>query len=249
MKKLILIISSLIIAISNLDAQTSIELTNNSTGIVITNNSDILEDVATGGQSHVYIQLKNISSSTVTYAVKKTEILINSGADAYFCWGGQCFPTTTTVTPAANYKTLAAGEVYAPQSFYYDENVAAGYSEIKYEIYNINNPNDAIAFTFKFNPTLTSIKNNSLHVASISDVYPNPAVNKAQLLINCNSIGNNAVINITNALGSVVISKNIELSLGKNAVVLDTESLTSGVYFATILTNNTKTIKKFTINK
>jgi hypothetical protein len=149
----------------------------------------------------------------------------------------------------ANYKTLLAGEVYAPQSFYYDENVAAGYSEIKYEIYNINNPNDAITFTFKFNPTTTFIKNNSSSFSSISDVYPNPAANKAQLIINCNSIGNNAVINITNALGSIVISKNIELSLGKNAVVLDIESLNAGIYFATILTNNVKTIKKFTINK
>jgi hypothetical protein len=249
MKKLILIISSLIIGLSNLNAQTSIELTNNSTGLLITNNSSILEDVATGGQSHVYIQLKNISSSSVTYAVKKTEVVINSGADAYFCWGGQCFPTTTTITPVANYKTLLAGEVYAPQSFYYDENVAAGYSEIKYEIYNINNPNDAITFTFKFNPTTTFIKNNSSSFSSISDVYPNPAANKAQLIINCNSIGNNAVINITNALGSIVISKNIELSLGKNAVVLDIESLNAGIYFATILTNNVKTIKKFTINK
>jgi len=249
MKKYILTLFTLLFAFSVAISQTSIQLTNTSTGLVIANNSSVLEDVVTGGQSHVYLQLQNTSSSSVTYAVKKTEVVINAGADAYFCWGGQCFPTTTTLTPSANYKTLAAGEVYAPQSFYYDENVAAGYSEIKYEIYNINNPNDAIVFTFKFNPSLTSIKYNSSTIVSISDIYPNPAVNKAQLLINSNSGGSNATINITNALGSVVISKNMELSLGKNAVVLDTESLSSGVYFATILTNNTKTIKKFTINK
>ena len=149
MKKNILTIFTLLFAFSVAIGQTSIQLTNTSTGLAIANNSSVLEDVVTGGQSHVYLQLQNTSSSSVTYAVKKTEVVLNSGADAYFCWGGQCFPTTTTLTPAANYKTLAAGEVYAPQSFYYDENVAAGYSEIKYEIYNITNPNDAITFTFK----------------------------------------------------------------------------------------------------
>lgn len=249
MKKLILIISSLIIGISNLKAQTSIELTNNSTGNIITNNSAILEDVATGGQSHVYIQLKNISSSSVTYAVKKTEVVINSGADAYFCWGGQCFPTTTTITPVANYKTLLAGEVYAPQSFYYDETVAAGYSEIKYEIYNINNTSDAITFTFKFNPTLLTIKDNSNLFTSISDVYPNPSSSKAQIIVNSKINVSNAIVSITNALGSVISLKNIQLTAGKNNIQLDSENLNSGIYFTTISSGNNKIVKKFTINK
>ena len=248
MKKLLLLASTLIIGLTNLSAQTSIQLTNNSTGNPITNNSVILEDVATGGQSHVYLQLKNISSSSVTYAVKKTEIVINSGADAYFCWGGQCFPSSTTVTPVANYATLTAGEVYAPQSFYYDENTAEGYSEVQYELYNVNNPNDAITFTFKFNPNLLSVRNNGNLFTSISDVYPNPSANKAQIMIN-SKINTNTSVSIVNALGSVVSVKNIELFAGKNSIHLDSENLNSGIYFATISSGNTKIVKKFTVNK
>ena len=248
MKKLLLLASTLIIGLTNFSAQTSIQLTNNSTGNPITNNSVILEDVATGGQSHVYLQLKNISSASVTYAVKKTEIVINSGADAYFCWGGQCFPSSTTVTPVANYATLTAGEVYAPQSFYYDENSTEGYSEVQYELYNVNNPNDAITFTFKFNPNLLSVRNNGNLFTSISDVYPNPSANKAQIMIN-SKINTNTSVSIVNALGSVVSVKNIELFAGKNSIHLDSENLNSGIYFATISSGNTKIVKKFTVNK
>ena len=249
MKKLLLIASTLFIGLSNANAQTSIELTNNSTGNPITNNDVILEDVTAGNQSHVYIQLKNISSSSVTYAVKKTEIIINSGADAYFCWGGTCFPSSTTITPVANYATLSAGQTYAPQSFYYDESTVEGYSEVKYEIYDINNANDAIVFTFKFNPTLLSVKNNGGLLTSISDVFPNPSANKAQIIINSKINFNAATVSITNALGSIVSTKNIELSAGKNNIHLDSENLNSGIYFATISSGNNKIVKKFTVNK
>ncbi|MES2761721.1 MAG: T9SS type A sorting domain-containing protein [Bacteroidota bacterium] len=248
MKKLLLIVSGLFIGLSNLDAQSSIELTNNSTGTPITNNSVFSEMVATGGQSHVYIQLKNIGSSTVTYAVKKYDIVTNSGGDAYFCWGGQCFPPTTTVTPVANYVTLTAGQLYTPQSFYYDETVAEGYTEVKYELYDVNNPSDAIVFTFKFNPLSTSVRDNSSLFSAVSGVYPNPSVSKAQISVN-SKVNLSTVVTITNALGAVVSAKNIDLSTGKNVITLDSENLTSGIYFATISSDNTKIVKKFTVNK
>jgi hypothetical protein len=249
MKKLLLIASTLFIGLTNINAQSSIQLTNNSTGDPITNNIVFLEDVATGGQSHVYIELKNISSSSVTYAVKKYDITINPGGDAYFCWGGQCFPTSTTVTPLANYVTLTAGQTYAPQSFYYDETISEGYTEVKYEVYDVNNTSDAVSFTFKFNPTLASVKDNGSLFTSISDVYPNPSVNKAQIIVNSKVNTNNASISITNALGSIVSVKNIELSAGKNNIHLDSENLNSGIYFATISSGNNKIVKKFTVNK
>lgn len=249
MKKLLLIASTLFIGFSNINAQSSIQLTNNSTGDPITNNIVFNEDVPTGGQSHVYIQLKNIGSSSVTYAVKKYDITINPGGDAYFCWGGQCFPTSTTVTPVANYVTLTAGQTYAPQSFYYDETVAAGYTEVKYEVYDVNNTSDAVSFTFKFNPTLASLKDNGNLLTSISDVYPNPSASKAQIMIHSKTNTNNATVSITNALGSVISVKNIELSTGKNNIHLDSENLNSGIYFATITSGNNKIVKKFTVNK
>lgn len=249
MKKLLLIASTAFLGLTSLTAQTSMQLTNNSTGDPITNGSVFLEDVTVGNQSHVYIQLKNISSSSVTYAVKKTEVTLNPGADAYFCWGGQCFPASTTITPVANYVTLTAGQTYAPQSFYYDENNTTGFSEIQYQIYDVNNTSDAINFTFKFNPTLASVKDNNNILSSVSDVYPNPSANKAQIKVASKINTNRASVSITNALGSLVSVKNIDLITGENNIQLDSESLNSGIYFATITSGNNKIVKKFVVNK
>lgn len=250
MKKLLLIILVLFTGLSTINSQTSIELGNNSSGGLILNNSFISEDVATGGQSHVYIQLKNVSTSSKTYALKRTDVILNPGADAYFCFGGQCFPTTTTMTPVSSYVTLNAGQSDTPQSLYYDENVAAGYSEIRYELFDVNNPSDALVFTFKFNPLLASVKSNASLFSSISNVYPNPSVNKAHININSTAYINGADVIITNALGSVVSSKNIDLFVGKNALLIDSENLPSGIYHVTISSsNNTKVVKKFIVNK
>lgn len=249
MKKLIHILIILFFGVFNANAQTSIELANGSAGGLILNNSIITENVTTGGQSHVYITTKNISTTSKTFALKRTDVILNPGADAYFCFGGVCFPTTTTMTPVSNYLTLNAGQSDTPQSLYYDENVAEGYSEIKYELFDVNNPNDVLTFTFKFNPLLASVKNNTALFSSVSDVYPNPTLSKSQITVISKVNISNASLSITNALGSVVYSKNVELSVGKNAILLDSENLSSGIYFATISSNHTKVVKKFTVNK
>lgn len=249
MQKILLIVSCLFVGLSNLNSQTSIQLSNNSAGGIISNNDIIYEDVTTGGQSHIYIALRNIGSSIKTFALKRTDVVLNPGADAYFCFGGQCFPTTTTMTPEDSYVTLDPNELDPPQSLYYDENIAEGYSEIKYELFDVNNTSDVLTFTFKFNPNLTSIKNNTSLFSSISDVYPNPAINNAQITFNSKVNTNEATINITNSLGAIVSSKNIHLSVGKNLINLDFDNLSSGIYFATITSMNTKNTKKFTINK
>jgi hypothetical protein len=246
MKKLLLLISTLVIGLSNTNAQTSLEISNNSQGGLIQNNDVITDDVLSGGQSHIYIAIKNISSSTKTYGLKRTDVVLNTDADAYFCFAGTCYVPAVTTSP--NNVTLNAGQQDQPTQIYLDENGVQGYSEIKYEVYDVNNPSDVVTFTFKYNPLLTSVKNHTALFASVSDVYPNPSVNKAQIVVN-STVANNAVISITNALGSVVSSRNLELTAGKNTVALDAENLNSGIYFATISSGNSKIVKKFTINK
>jgi hypothetical protein len=249
MRKILLIISSLFIGFSNANSQTSIQLSNNSAGGIILNNDIIYEDVTTGGQSHIYIALKNIGSSQKTFALKRTDVVLNAGADAYFCFGGQCFPTTTTMTPADSYVTLDPDQLDTPQSLYYDENMTEGYSEIKYELFDVNNTSDLLTFTFKFNPLLASVKNNTSLLSSISEIYPNPSINNAQITLNSKVNTKEATINITNSLGAIVSTKNIPLSVGKNVINLNFDNLSSGIYFATISYMNTKNTKKFTINK
>lgn len=246
MKKILLIVSSIFIGLGNLSAQ-SIELTNNSAGGVIANGDVITEDVTTGNQSHIYVGVKNISSSQKTFGLTRTDLVLNNGGDAYFCFGGTCYGSNVTTSPT--YEVIAAGAQSAPAQLYYDENNTAGYSEIKYKIYDINNITDAVTFTVKINPLLLSVKDNASIFSSASAVYPNPTTSKAQILINANTYANNSSVSITNALGSVISIKQIDLIAGKNVVSLDSENLSSGIYFATISADNHKIVKKFTVNK
>ena len=257
MKKLLLIASTLIIGLTNLNAQTSIEVRNNDLGGIIANNAVLLEDVAAGAQSLIHVSIKNIGSTTKTYGCFRTDITVNPastpgttmGGQPYFCFGGQCFPNSTYTATPAYYVTLNAGQNDVPTQIYLDEDAdVAGYSEIKYTFYDVNNPNDAQSFTIKYNPTLQSVKENSTILTSISEVYPNPSATKAQININSKAT-TTAVVSISNALGSTVSTKNVDLSLGKNNIQLDSENLPSGIYFATISANNSKIVKKFTVNK
>lgn len=249
MKKLLLIISSF--CVFGVKAQ-SFEMYDGSGGAMITNNQIITEDVLVGGQSHIYVYIKNTSSSSTTYAIRRTDQVLNSGSEAYFCFGslGTCFPpSSTTVTPT-DYLTVDAGASSGNQQLYFDENGPnQGYSEIIYEFFNVNNTSDKITFTFRFNPLLSGIKENSALFSSVSSVYPNPSNNNAHIKLHSTANIKNASVSILNSLGSTVSSNTTALNLGDNTVRLDTESLPSGIYFATISAGKTKIVKKFVVNK
>ncbi len=253
MKKFILLISTLIIALSNVNAQT-FEVYDGSIGGIIANNSVFSQTIAALGVSLLDINIKNTSATSKTFGISRVDNVINpgtgSGAKAYFCFGGQCFGSNVTTAPPANHVTVASGSTSVNQQLYFEEDdVTEGYSEITYKVYDVNNTTDFVTFKFIFNPLLASIKNNAALFASVSEIYPNPTVNKSQITINSRVNINTASLNITNALGSIIYSKNIELSVGKNTVIFDSENLSSGIYFATISSNNTKVVKKFTVNK
>lgn len=257
MKKILLIASSLLFGLS-VNAQSSIEVRNNDLGGVILNNDILTDNVAAAGTSTVHVSIKNISSTTKTYGLYRVDVVINPastpgvtyGAQPYFCFGGQCFSTTTYTAPAANYVTLTPGQTDAVTPLYLDEDGnVAGYSEVRYTFYDVNNTSDKQTFTIKYNSTLAGLKDNGNLFASVSDVYPNPSVNKAQVIVNSKTNSSDATVTITNALGSVISTNNVELSIGKNNIQLNSEGLSSGIYFATITLGNTRVVRKFTINK
>lgn len=250
MKKQLLSISIILVAFIA-KAQTSITVTDLSTSAVISNSATIFATTTTGGiPDEKDFTIKNISGGTISYHVRRTDILLNkiSSSDsalAYFCFGTACFPATTTITP-----TPVAVPSNGTQSLktYLEEATISGLSKVKYQIFNSSNVNDIFTFTIFYNSPL-KVNENADAIESVSDVFPNPSINKAQIVINSNVSTSNVIITITNALGSTVSKKSTELYNGKNAILLDTENLNSGIYFATIYSNNSKIVKKFTINK
>lgn len=256
MKKLLLIASAIFVSCLNVVAQSSVIVNDFSNGqTAILNNSILVLTTASNDHLTTEINVKNTSNTTKVYKLRRFDDILNSGASAYFCvGGGNCYGPGTMIAPLS--VTLAAsgtsGDDLYSQSLMYlldlEEGVNPGISHIRYQIYDENNLSDMFTFTIYYNDAV-SVKENTQSFSSISGIYPNPSVNKAYINLTSNEFVNDASVTITNSLGSIVSVKKIDLSLGKNTVALDSESLSSGIYFATISSNKNKITKKFTVNK
>jgi hypothetical protein len=239
-------------------AQSSLQVTNVSNGnSVITNGMVIYRTVGALAMDQIDINIQNISSGTKVYKMRmfhdtRNVVAPSDSSNPYFCFGGQCytpyvFTSTKTETLVTNGDAVTNGH---PISVHYDEATVAGVSSIRYRLFDIANPSgDQMEFTIKYNDPAASIKSYSSLLSFVSDVYPNPSNNKAFITVNSTVDSNTSLVTITNALGSNVFSKNVDLSIGKNTIPLDIETLSSGMYFATIISGNYKTVKKFNINK
>jgi hypothetical protein len=256
MKKLILIASTLFITSSLLTAQSSVIVNDFSNGQVsIANNSILSLTTLSGDHLTTEINVKNTSNTTKVYKLKRTDEILNPGASAYFCvGGGNCYTPATTIAPLSVTLTAngTSGDDLYSQSLMYlldlEEATNPGISHIKYEIYDVNNPSDLFTFTIYYNDAV-SVKENSQLFASISNVYPNPSINSANINLVSAEFLDNATLSITNSLGAIVSSKKIDLVAGKNTVTINSEFLVSGIYFVTISSNKNKIVKKFTVNK
>ena len=236
-------------------AQSSLLVTNVSAGSsTLTNGMVIYRTVGSGALDQVDINIQNLSSSTKTYKMRMyydTRHVVAAGdsSNPYFCFGTSCYPVNVLIS--TNSITLTANQIVNGTSVHYDEASMAGASSIRYKIYDPSNSSvDVMEFTVKYNDYLAvSVKTNPELILNISDVYPNPSNNRAFVTINTNSEVNNASLSIINSLGSIISLKNIELNIGKNVIPLDIETLSSGIYFTTITSGNSKIVKKIIINK
>ena len=255
MKKHILLASTLLISSLASFAQSTLLVTETAHGATISNGQVIYLTVGAVGSNQYDINIKNISSTTKAYKMKmfydvRNYVAVGDTANPFFCFITCEVPNTMvskTETLTPNQDAVSNGNNI---SLHYDEASVAGFSSIKYRLYDINNPTvDYMEFTMKYNDATASIKTNASLLSYVSDVFPNPSNTKASINVTSLYDVNNAVVSITNALGSIVSSKHIELYSGKNTIDLDPQALSSGLYFATITVNNAKITKKFTINK
>lgn len=257
MKKLYTLSLSILVSAFAI-AQSTLLVTNVTSGnSTITNGMIIYRAVGAGIMDQVDINIKNTSSSTKSYKMRmyydlRHVVAPSDSSNPYFCFGGTCYPVNKFISTQT--ETLTPGQDAVanshPISVHYDEASAAGISSIRYKIYDMNNSaSDFMEFTVVYNNNPAALKTNTSLFSNVSDVYPNPSGNKAFVSLNTSVDLNNVSISITNSLGSIVSSKNMELNIGKNVIPLDVESLSSGIYFTTITSGNSKIVKKIIINK
>lgn len=135
----------------------------------LNNGAVITLTTAIGQETKQIVDIRNISANTTnTYKVKRTDVVLNNGADAYFCFGGSCYGPGTPDAP--NALSLNAGQkasdlnsqqnpYYPLSADLYEGGTAISYSEVYYKFYNVANPNDTASFILKYNSLPSGITN------------------------------------------------------------------------------------------
>jgi hypothetical protein len=233
-------------------AQSTIKLNIYDTTYIISANDVIHVKTKANKTSITEIDITNTGSTNNLYKVKRMDVLLNTDALAYFCVAGGCY--TELVSTSADTLKLAPGQSaselagdFQLLSADLSEGPIVGKSTIDYTIFNLNVPSDKVTFTIKYNATeAVGIKENVKNLSDFS-IFPNPA--KESAVINLNSSkATSGSLSVFNALGEVVLQKDLSLIEGKNKIELNTENLKSGVYFVSLTNSGNSISKKLIIN-
>lgn len=245
MKKIYLLSFLLLSSLTLLKAQSSIKLIKHIGGAVIANGDNVYYSTLANIDNETDLEIINVGSLYNTYKVRKTNLSLNTSAASYFCTGINCYSTTQ---PNSLPFDLNVSDTVALK-LYLTEGPSVGQSSVRYFIYNTNDATDTLSFIAKYNDPAAGVHEITKQLTNVSNVFPNPCVNKAQISFISSEEFRSTPFTIINSLGVVVVKKEIDIIEGKNSMSIDVESLPTGIYFATITANNSKIVKKFTVNK
>lgn len=222
----------------------------------------------TGGNFTIYgsqdstlegdVTVINGGTSTISVKVKRVPQTLVSGSINYFCWA-QCYGPSTNVSPTA--LTLAPGDTLTNFHGYYAAEGNPGTSSIMYVFYDINNTSDSAYVTINFQTSATPeaaveryivLNFGTTGVSDLSGNLPylslisNPVQEHALFKYNLEGSVGTSKISIYNVLGEKI--NDLKLENIKGIKSYSTSSLSSGVYFYSLITDN-KVIssKKFVV--
>ncbi len=192
-------------------------------------------------QTSTSLTVKNLlTTDTLKVLCEKVIIDTIAGTTNHFCWGANCYGTTTYIS--TDYNELGPGEA---DSFdfggYYDAYCDLASATIQYCFFPQSNPSDRSCITVEYNGALTSVINDKSNIIK-SGFYPNPANEKVNF--NNESI-ENSNLKIIDILGNTV--KNIDLGSGGTKQIYIGD-LNKGVYFGNLFQSGRLiTIKKLIV--
>ena len=182
------------------------------------------EDLAT------HTVVRNVSNGVKRVFCKSEIINVVAGAQTFFCWE-ECYDPSVVESPT--YIEVNPNEVIDLFHGYIRPNGFPGISTVRFSFYSSTDVNDSIAFigTFEASPVgISKVKNQLSELI----VYPNPADERVNISV-AQVQSENAVIEIYNMLGSLVVS--IPLKQNDEVITIPTAQLKAGVYFFTLRSN------------
>jgi hypothetical protein len=180
------------------------------------------------------LRFKNTSDKPITLIIRKVYEQIGSTQKKYFCIDNNCLDAKVE-----DY-ILKVEPGQTVTNFYValDAGLNQNESTVRYLAYNKSNPNQSLEVDLNFNveekPDKATIYN-SRHIV-VYDVYPNPAVEIANLAYKLTSDQVKAKILVHNILGNII--GEYALSSLETLVRIKTEDLSPGIYFYTLYVEN-----------
>jgi hypothetical protein len=227
------------------------------TVVALTNGTVVAYSTATNSLSTIKVKFKNTSSTnTYTYNIIRKDVVLHSTAVAYFCFGdaGSCY-TELVTEPTSDFTVLGPGVSTSNANHLitdFQEANTIGYSEVNYKLFNMatgkTGPGaDTLSWTFKFNQFM-SVNENTNVLENISNVYPNPSTNNANLSV----VLTDEVpvkVQVFNSLGALVYNGAEQQMNGRNKLTVDCTNFNNGLYFITVTAGNSKITKRLVVNK
>jgi hypothetical protein len=181
-----------------------------------------------------HLDVKNISGDSITIKCQKTNLNLPLSAESYYCFAGNCYSSTTTISSPA---LLDSAQQFSysnsdldAHTGYYDAFGASGIAEVQYCFYDVNNPTDETCVTITYETIPTSIDDYQ-PLTKLGDFYPNPA----NEIVNFTFNGNLATLKLIDILGNNV--KEILLNQ-KGIQELDLSDMNKGIYFGNLIVND-----------
>ena len=201
--------------------------------LVITGDTMFVGDPNTEIAHH--LDVKNISSNSLTIKCQKTNLTLPLDAESYYCFAGNCY-SASSISPSSS-ADLQAGKEFSydsadldAHSGYYNAFGVSGIAKVKYCFYDVNNPTDETCVTITYETNTTAI-DDFQPLTKLGDFYPNPANEIVKFTFN----GNLATLKLIDILGNNVK----EILLNQEGVKkLDISDMNKGIYFGNLIVND-----------
>jgi hypothetical protein len=214
-------------------------------GIVVTGQT--LEVLCTPGVGvgSLGLDVYNVSDQRKSVKVRKIENYLIAESEVTFCWAS-CYPPFVFESPdpimieAGSFTPNFTGDVGYGST--------QGTVSATFVFFDMDNAVDSSYVTINFVVGTLGVPVNSISVSSLSNAYPNPAATSLNFDYKLASANDNARIRINNLLGTAV--RDIPLEKAEGKVTLDVTNLKNGIYFYSLITNNSTTItRKFVVKR
>lgn len=189
--------------------------------------------------------ITNVGNDTVDLRVHREIIYSDSGHQNYFCIGAACYPSFVDTSQLVHIVEMAPQQTDSTFRAHLKPKEVEGITEIKYCLWDNDNPADSLCFTVTFDIDPVGLGEHA-GKATLNAPYPNPSSHNVTVDYDISNAVARREIALTDLSGRVLSSERLEAANGTHQ--LDVSDLPQGIYLLQIvLDGEAVTTKKITV--